>query len=147
MDKALEWLILNHAMLWLCVSPSGVPFGPLKPTFSGPSFYRGQFSIPAGAQINDTFLELPGWDKGFVFINGFNLGRHVHGFRSFFIFPDRPHPGIGESDRSNLSMCPLLFSVWATMRSLCLNYIAQTKPSLSPLPSLLTMVALENPET
>lgn len=55
---------------------SGVPFGPLKPTFSGPSFYRGQFSIPAGAQINDTFLELPGWDKGFVFINGFNLGRY-----------------------------------------------------------------------
>lgn len=40
---------------------------------SGPSFYRGVFDIE---EIGDTFVELPGWKKGVVFINGFNLGRY-----------------------------------------------------------------------
>ena len=38
-----------------------------------PRFYRGEFHID---EIGDTFLELPGWTKGFVLINDFNLGRY-----------------------------------------------------------------------
>ncbi|XP_077448483.1 beta-galactosidase-1-like protein 2 isoform X1 [Stigmatopora argus] len=39
-----------------------------------PSFFMGQlfvYSYPS-----DTFVKLPGWDKGVVFINGVNLGRY-----------------------------------------------------------------------
>lgn len=37
-----------------------------------PSFTRFELKI---AEVGDTFLALPGWGKGFVTINGFNLGR------------------------------------------------------------------------
>ena len=38
-----------------------------------PSFYKGTFDITEAA---DTFLQLEGWTKGVVFINGFTLGRY-----------------------------------------------------------------------
>ncbi|KAB0403598.1 hypothetical protein E2I00_007049, partial [Balaenoptera physalus] len=45
------------------------------PTHSlGPAFYLG--TLKAGSSPQDTFLTLPGWDYGFVFINGRNLGRY-----------------------------------------------------------------------
>lgn len=37
-----------------------------------PAFYR--FFFPA-EELGDTFLELAGWGKGCVFVNGFNIGR------------------------------------------------------------------------
>lgn len=37
-----------------------------------PAFYRFCFTAE---ELGDTFLELEGWGKGCVFINGFNLGR------------------------------------------------------------------------
>lgn len=37
-----------------------------------PAFYR--FTLDVDEAV-DTFLELPGWGKGCVFLNGFNLGR------------------------------------------------------------------------
>ena len=37
-----------------------------------PAFYRIPFPVSVPA---DTFLKLPGWGKGCVFLNGFNLGR------------------------------------------------------------------------
>lgn len=37
-----------------------------------PSFYRFTFEVE---EAGDTFVELEGWGKGCVFINGFNLGR------------------------------------------------------------------------
>ncbi|SFT21338.1 beta-galactosidase family protein [Paenibacillus sp. BC26] len=40
----------------------------------GPSFYKGSFHV-LEAQA-DTFLDMQGWTKGVVFINGFNLGRY-----------------------------------------------------------------------
>ncbi|MFJ5110131.1 glycoside hydrolase family 35 protein [Streptomyces sp. NPDC088551] len=40
---------------------------------AGPAFFRGRFEVPAPA---DTFLHLPGWTKGQVWINGFALGRY-----------------------------------------------------------------------
>ena len=39
-----------------------------------PSFFRGSFTV--NNPVHDTFLKLDGWQKGHVFINGFNLGRY-----------------------------------------------------------------------
>lgn len=39
----------------------------------GPTFYRGEFEVE---EIGDTFVDLPGWQKGIVVVNGFNLGRY-----------------------------------------------------------------------
>ncbi|KAM6151896.1 beta-galactosidase-1-like protein [Erethizon dorsatum] len=41
---------------------------------SGPTFYSTTF--PISGLVGDTFLYLPGWTKGQVWINGFNLGRY-----------------------------------------------------------------------
>ena len=38
-----------------------------------PSFFRGEFLVNSSS---DTFLQLPGWNKGQAFVNGFNLGRY-----------------------------------------------------------------------
>lgn len=38
-----------------------------------PCFWRGHFKADAGV---DTFLDMDGWKKGFVFINGFNIGGY-----------------------------------------------------------------------
>lgn len=38
-----------------------------------PRFHKGTFQVD---EIGDTFVELPGWKKGVVFVNGFNLGRY-----------------------------------------------------------------------
>ncbi|XP_036174507.1 beta-galactosidase-1-like protein isoform X2 [Myotis myotis] len=43
-------------------------------TPSGPIFYSTTF--PILDSVRDTFLFLPGWTKGQVWINGFNLGRY-----------------------------------------------------------------------
>ncbi|MFI6484398.1 beta-galactosidase family protein [Nonomuraea sp. NPDC050663] len=36
-------------------------------------FFRGEFEV---AEPGDTFVELPGWGKGYVWVNGFCLGRY-----------------------------------------------------------------------
>ena len=38
-----------------------------------PAFYAGEFDAIAG---KDTFLNMRGWNKGFVIITGFNIGRY-----------------------------------------------------------------------
>ncbi|PSS15320.1 glycoside hydrolase family 35 protein [Amorphotheca resinae ATCC 22711] len=43
------------------------------PVSSGPVFYSGSFDVDT---LGDTFLELPGWTKGVVWVNGINLGRY-----------------------------------------------------------------------
>ena len=40
---------------------------------SGPALYRGEFHLE---ELNDTHLDLRGWGKGNVWVNGFNLGRN-----------------------------------------------------------------------
>jgi len=42
---------------------------PTKP----PAFFRGQFELSA---LGDTFLDMRGWGKGYVWVNGHNLGRY-----------------------------------------------------------------------
>ena len=38
-----------------------------------PAFHRGTFDLEA---IGDTFLDMRGWGKGYVWVNGHNLGRY-----------------------------------------------------------------------
>ncbi len=53
---------------------SKIPFSPLdKKQQDFPSFYRAFFQV---AEPTDTFLALPGWIKGVVWLNRFNLGRY-----------------------------------------------------------------------
>jgi beta-galactosidase len=51
---------------------SKLKFGPAQ-TESSPTFFRAHFNVDEPA---DTFLALPGWTKGVVWVNGFNLGRY-----------------------------------------------------------------------
>ncbi len=46
-------------------------FRAMKP--AGPAFYRGGFDL---TQVGDTFLRTEGWGKGYVWVNGHNLGRY-----------------------------------------------------------------------
>ena len=39
----------------------------------GPAFRRGVFHL---ASVGDTFLDMRGWGKGYVWVNGHNLGRY-----------------------------------------------------------------------
>ncbi|SEO35070.1 beta-galactosidase [Paenibacillus sp. OV219] len=41
---------------------------------SGPKFYKGRLHVEGSPA--DTFLDMQGWTKGVVFLNGFNLGRY-----------------------------------------------------------------------
>ncbi|QHW33160.1 beta-galactosidase [Paenibacillus rhizovicinus] len=54
---------------------SGLVYQPIAAANAneGPTFYRGTFEA---AELADTFLNMEGWTKGVVFINGFNLGRY-----------------------------------------------------------------------
>ncbi len=67
-DTLLGWtmypLPLDH--------PQQVPFGRL-PQPHGPTLYRGSFTV---TRPGDTFLDLRGWGKGNVWVNGHNLGRY-----------------------------------------------------------------------
>uniref|UniRef100_A0A8C0H1M1 Galactosidase beta 1 n=1 Tax=Chelonoidis abingdonii TaxID=106734 RepID=A0A8C0H1M1_CHEAB len=46
--------------------------------YAAPAFYTGRFSIPSGIPDlpQDTYIKFPGWTKGQIWINGFNLGRY-----------------------------------------------------------------------
>ncbi|XP_072416594.1 beta-galactosidase [Chiloscyllium punctatum] len=54
------------------------PEAPAEVNASVPAFYLGTFVIPNGIPDlpQDTYLKFPGWTKGQVWINGFNLGRY-----------------------------------------------------------------------
>lgn len=52
-------------------NPSGLKFS-ARPQ-SGPAFYRGSFRL---SSVGDTYLDMRGWGKGNVWVNGHNLGRY-----------------------------------------------------------------------
>lgn len=64
----MNWTIRTLPMKDL----SGVRYS-CRPKADLPGFYAGEFDAEEGV---DSFLRLPGWTKGFVCINGFNLGRY-----------------------------------------------------------------------
>ncbi|XP_075286831.1 beta-galactosidase-1-like protein isoform X2 [Opisthocomus hoazin] len=54
--------------------PHAAPPKPSGGGRAGPAFYTGTFETPGIAW--DTFVTFPGWSKGQLWINGFNLGRY-----------------------------------------------------------------------
>jgi beta-galactosidase len=50
---------------------SGLRFS--SSNLKGPAFLRGQFEL---SSLGDTFLDMRGWGKGYVWVNGYNLGRY-----------------------------------------------------------------------
>ncbi|XP_010000006.1 PREDICTED: beta-galactosidase [Chaetura pelagica] len=52
-------------------------FGNLR-GYEAPTFYTGRLSVPGGIPDlpQDTYVKFPGWTKGQIWINGFNLGRY-----------------------------------------------------------------------
>lgn len=44
--------------------------------YDGPVVFHSEFEISEHQDIGDTWWDTEGWGKGFVFINGFNLGRY-----------------------------------------------------------------------
>ncbi|KAJ5812920.1 Glycoside hydrolase family 35 [Penicillium robsamsonii] len=58
----------------LATPPKATGETTLKPSAtSGPVFFTGTFDLD---KVGDTFLELPDWTKGVVWVNGVNLGRY-----------------------------------------------------------------------
>jgi len=47
-------------------------FGP-EPATRPANFFRGRFEL---AEVGDTYLDMTGWKKGVVWVNGHNLGRY-----------------------------------------------------------------------
>lgn len=45
----------------------------IKDVENHPRFFKGTFNV---SEVGDTFLDFTGWEKGVVYINGFNLGRY-----------------------------------------------------------------------
>lgn len=43
-------------------------------SYSAPAMYKA--SVNLAAPISDTFLDMSNWNKGVVFVNGFNVGRY-----------------------------------------------------------------------
>jgi beta-galactosidase GanA len=67
----------NHYTL-PCDKPYPIPSQPSKITISttqSPLWYSGTFDMGSDTP-SDTYLELPGWVKGVVYVNGYNLGRY-----------------------------------------------------------------------
>ncbi|XP_024618883.1 beta-galactosidase-1-like protein [Neophocaena asiaeorientalis asiaeorientalis] len=71
-----QWLMfplkVDNLVKWWFPNPLLKSSHPQTP--SGPTFYSTTFPILDSG--GDTFLFLPGWTKGQVWINGFNLGRY-----------------------------------------------------------------------
>ncbi|XP_061883069.1 beta-galactosidase [Entelurus aequoreus] len=67
---------INQGVFWETNTKSADPLPPAS--LSLPAFYGGSFIIPSGIPDlpQDTYIHLPGWRKGQVWINGFNLGRY-----------------------------------------------------------------------
>ncbi|MEU1491047.1 beta-galactosidase [Streptomyces sp. NPDC005776] len=53
----------------------GVPFVPVDGS-GGTGLYRGTFEVADVSGTGHAGLELPGWTRGFVWVNGFCLGRY-----------------------------------------------------------------------
>ncbi|MFJ8646725.1 beta-galactosidase family protein [Streptomyces sp. NPDC093546] len=66
--------------------PSGAWPGAGEPGAGEPGLYRAVVEVAGGA-AGDAALELPGWTRGFVWVNGFCLGRYwnVGPQRSLFV--------------------------------------------------------------
>lgn len=65
-DDLTDWTVYPLPLADL----SGLTFG--KATAQGPAFWHGTFDV---ASVAGTFLDMRGWNKGNVWVNGHHLGR------------------------------------------------------------------------
>ncbi|CAL8330253.1 unnamed protein product [Merluccius merluccius] len=72
-DEAVSQGLVQETQAPDSSQPAGKPA-----SLSLPTFYRGSFLIPDGIPDlpQDTYVQFPGWRKGQVWVNGFNLGRY-----------------------------------------------------------------------
>ncbi|XP_008314878.1 beta-galactosidase [Cynoglossus semilaevis] len=79
-DWTMYSLSIDEAINQGIIDEDGAaPEDPPQPAaLSLPTFYRGSFIIPDGIPDlpQDTYIKLPSWRKGQIWINGFNLGRY-----------------------------------------------------------------------
>lgn len=54
-------------------SLKGLKYSDVMPKDNTPCIYRGEFNAEKGV---DSFINMAGWEKGVVFINGVNIGRY-----------------------------------------------------------------------
>eukprot|EP00064_Thunnus_orientalis_P003985 superscaffoldBa00000348_g3996 len=79
-DRALVFVdrsyigLFKRQSLELAVPDGKAPWKTLPETPSFPGFFMGR--LFAYGYPSDTFVKLPGWEKGVVFVNGLNLGRY-----------------------------------------------------------------------
>ncbi|KAG8008208.1 Beta-galactosidase-1-like protein 2 [Nibea albiflora] len=79
-DRALVFVdrsyigLFKRQNLELAVPDGKAPWKTITESRSFPGFYMGR--LFAYGYPSDTFMKLPGWEKGVVFINGMNLGRY-----------------------------------------------------------------------
>ncbi|ESQ89681.1 hypothetical protein ABAC460_12495 [Asticcacaulis sp. AC460] len=79
----------------------GLPLDDLSPlTFSkahvdGPAFHRGTFEV---TEAGYTFLDLRGWGKGYVWVNGHNLGRYWSVGPQHAVFVPAPWLKVGQNE-------------------------------------------------
>ncbi|MFJ8841539.1 beta-galactosidase family protein [Streptomyces cyaneofuscatus] len=55
---------------------AGVPFGPVPGVPGGTGLFRGTFTVEGTDGVGHAGLRLPGWTRGFVWVNGSCLGRY-----------------------------------------------------------------------
>ncbi|MFF0258641.1 beta-galactosidase family protein [Streptomyces microflavus] len=55
---------------------AGVPFGPVPVASGETGLFRGTFTGAGAEGVGHAGLRLPGWTRGFVWVNGFCLGRY-----------------------------------------------------------------------
>lgn len=66
----------------------------MKP-YLGPALYRGTMDVK---ELQDTFIDMRGWTKGFVIVNGFVLGRHAILGPQMFLYLPAPLLKQGQND-------------------------------------------------
>ncbi len=67
----MNWEIYPLTMDWEYIS--NLRYEAVQPVADEPVFYKGEFTLE---EVGDTYLDLRKWEKGFVYVNGHNLGRY-----------------------------------------------------------------------
>ncbi|WP_421853535.1 glycoside hydrolase family 35 protein [Novosphingobium sp.] len=79
----------------LIEEPGRLAFAKRRGAETGPAFYRGAFTI---SEAGFTFLDMRGWGKGYVWVNGHNLGRYWSAGPQRGVFVPAPWLKVGRNE-------------------------------------------------
>lgn len=99
-----------------------------QPEAHGPVFHRGTFAL---GETGDTFLDLRGWGRGVVWVNGHNLGRYWDLGPQQTLYCPAPWLRRGANDIVVLAFEPVQRDTLAALRQPVLNAIHQENRSAS----------------